>query len=165
MVFGAISPLCKLMRHIRGDPMKSYVEHANISVQSTDSITDFIQTAIPDFAVWRRWKSGEIEWTHIGTDTTYIALMCRPKIPHEDLHLYRHNTSAIGFNHIGIAVADVEGVRTRLLDAGYKTGFNSGETIDEEFRKSVYFRDPDGREYEFVEYLTEDAADRNSYDD
>ena len=144
--------------------MKSYLEHANITVRDTDAMIEFIQTALPDFTIRKRWELPGFEWTHIGTEVSYIALMHPLNIPRESMELYHHNSSATGFNHLGVVVSDVEGVRKRLLDAGYQRGFNNGDVINTKVRKSVYFRDPDGREFEFMEYLTEDIGERNSYE-
>ena len=144
--------------------MKSYIEHANITVRDTDVMIEFIQTALPDFQIRKRWEIDGFEWTHLGTDASYFALMHPLNIPEKNMDLYQHDTSATGVNHLCVVVSDVEGVRERLLHAGYQRGFNNGDLIDTEVRRSVYFHDPDGREFEFMEYLTEDIEKRNSYE-
>ena len=47
----------------------------------------------------------------------------------------------------------------RLSEAGYKEGFQLG---DHPHRRRVYFHDTDGNE--FVEYFSDDPAERNSYE-
>ena len=68
----------------------------------------------------------------------------------------------VGINHIGIVVNDVDRVEKRLLDAGYEQN-DIGE--DNPFRKRVYFYDASGVEWEFIEYLTQDAENKNRYKD
>ena len=55
--------------------MGSYVEHANLTVSDLDAMIAFVQTAVPDFKIRKRWVSGEFNWVHIGTDSSYLALM------------------------------------------------------------------------------------------
>jgi len=144
--------------------MESYVEHVNLTVSNTDATIKFIQSASPDFKIRQRWEEGGFEWTHIGTDLTYLALMrsltssVDEKLPH------KHDTNGIGYNHVCIVVSSVEEVQLRLIKGGYTRGFNDGEIIVTEVRKSVYFHDPDDNEFEFMEYLTNDANRRNSYE-
>ena len=145
--------------------MKSYVEHANLTVSNLDAAIDFLTTALPDFEVRKRWVIDDKEWAHIGTDTTYLALntpldakSLSPERPDQEHQMY-----AVGFNHVGFVVGDVSDVRNRLLAASHARGYNAGEIIEHPHRRSVYFLDRDGNEFEFMQYLTEDPALRNSY--
>ena len=144
--------------------MKSYVEHVNLTVSDTDSTINFIQTAVPDFIIRNRWNADGYEWTHIGTDETYLALMRSLDISDNKKHTHHHETARIGYNHVCIVVDSTDRVRDALLKASYKKGFNNGEIISTPVRKSVYFHDPDDNEFEFMEYLTDDIIKRNSYD-
>jgi catechol 2,3-dioxygenase-like lactoylglutathione lyase family enzyme len=56
-------------------------------------------------------------------------------------------------------VDDVEGLRKRLHSAGYQ----NSTPPNNPYRKRVYFYDPDGNDWEFVQYLTDDPAKRNDY--
>lgn len=144
--------------------MESYVEHVNLTVSNTDSSLKFIQTAVPDFLIRKRWKADGYEWTHIGTDMTYIALMESLSKPDDEKLNHRHDTERLGYNHVCIVVSSVDDVRDRLLEQGYTRGFNNGNTIVTSVRKSIYFNDPDDNEFEFMEYLTDEKEKRNSYE-
>jgi hypothetical protein len=51
-------------------------------------------------------------------------------------------------------------LRERLARAGYR---DSTVINDHPWRKRVYFFDPDGNDWEFVEYLTDDPEKRHDY--
>ena len=55
---------------------------------------------------------------------------------------------------------DVEAVVSRLQEAAYREGFVSPP---HPHRVRKYFLDSEGLEWEFVEYLSEDPAERNDY--
>ena len=63
-------------------------------------------------------------------------------------------------NHLGYEVDDADALRERMLAAGYQ---ESTPPNDHPARKRVYFYDPDGNDWEFVEYLTDDLAQRHDY--
>ena len=48
-----------------------------------------------------------------------------------------------------------------MLTAGYREGF---VPEPHPYRKRVYLLDNDGIEYEFVQYYSDDFAERNDYD-
>jgi len=133
------------------------LEHANLQVQDVEAMIAFIRTAFPDFRI--RHDSGRVDperWVHVGNDETYLALnrasTAQPRrIPY---------SNSPGFNHLGFVVDDVEALRERLLSAGYP---ESTVPNSHPARKRVYFNDPEGNDWEFVEYLSEDPAQRNDY--
>ena len=138
--------------------MNVYMEHANIHVTDVDAVTDFITTAFPSFKI--RHDSGTEDperWVHLGDDTTYLAIYRATAASAEK---WRPYSGKPGLNHIGFVVSDVEALRGRLLDAGYEE-----TTIpnDHPARKRIYFNDPEGNDWEFVEYMTEDPFQRNDY--
>jgi catechol 2,3-dioxygenase-like lactoylglutathione lyase family enzyme len=145
--------------------MKSYIEHANITVSDLDRAIEFFAIALPDFEVRKRWVIDDKEWAHVGTDTSYIAIntptnkkrFAAPKLA----KLIDRITG--GFNHVGFVVEDVEEVHQRILKAGFSRGYNNGNIIEHPSRRSVYMLDDDGNEFEFMQYLTDDTAERNSY--
>ena len=65
-----------------------------------------------------------------------------------------------GVNHVGFVVDDVDALYVRMQAAGYREGFVPSP---HPYRKRAYFLDPDGMEYEFVEYYSKEAAERNDY--
>jgi uncharacterized glyoxalase superfamily protein PhnB len=64
-------------------------------------------------------------------------------------------------NHLGLEVDDVEALRQRLKSGGYK---DSTVPNRHPYRRRVYFNDSEGNDWEFVQYLTENADQRNDYD-
>ncbi|MBC7004392.1 VOC family protein [Photobacterium sp. BZF1] len=136
--------------------MIPYVEHANITVGNIDHTIAFIQTALPAFAVRHCGESNGYRWCHIGTEQSYLALQEVVERTSVDRTPYVDS----GINHIGLVSEDVEAIRARLLAAGYKE--NEMET-SHPWRKRVYFWDPNGIEWEFIEYLSQDNSQRNDY--
>jgi catechol 2,3-dioxygenase-like lactoylglutathione lyase family enzyme len=63
-------------------------------------------------------------------------------------------------NHLAYEVDDVESLRVRLQSAGYR---ESTVPNAHPHRKRVYFYDPDGNDWEFVQYFSQDPAQRNDY--
>ena len=143
-------------------PRTPYLEHANISVTNLDQAVAFFRTAFPRFKV--RGTGGIASdgttptWIHVGDDDTYVCLsLTRMAVEGE-----RKRYTGPQVNHIGFVVEDGEDLRRRLVAAGYKQG--SVPPTEHPYRKRFYFHDPDGNEYEFVEYLSEDPRKRNDYE-
>lgn len=137
--------------------MSARLEHANLAVRDLDGTTRFLQTAFPDFVV-RGGGAGPDgrHWRHVGDDETYVAL--EEASADGGRALYGPTT---GLNHLGFVVDDARATRARLLAAGY-----TESTIPNEHphRVRVYFVDADGFDWEFVEYRSAVAAERNDYD-
>jgi catechol 2,3-dioxygenase-like lactoylglutathione lyase family enzyme len=134
------------------------MEHANLTVRDVDGMIRFLQAAFPEFKVRRDGGSGDSRWVHIGTAENYLALTpasAKPGIP------WVPYTGRPGVNHLGYEVDDAEALRQRLLSAGYK---ESTVANAHPHRKRVYFYDPEGNDWEFVQYLSSDPAQRNDYD-
>ncbi len=138
--------------------MRIRLEHANVSVRNFDESVRFLKTAFPDFAVRREGVHEGRRWMHIGTDDTYIALNEATAEPPERWVPY---SGKPGVNHLGFDVDDVEALRERLATAGFR---DSTYPNHHPYRKRVYFYDADGNDWEFVEYLSTDPAERNDYD-
>lgn len=134
------------------------LEHANLAVRDVDAALGFVQAAFPDFRIraegktWQGWR-----WVHVGTDDCYLALNEAPEAPAEAWQPYAGKP---GLNHLGFEVDDAEGVRQRLAAAGY-----TDSTVPNEHphRRRVYFHDAEGNDWEFVQYLSDDPAERNDY--
>jgi len=138
--------------------MACQLEHANITVQDIDATRRFLTTAFPEFRVRGEGKSGSgLKWLHVGADSTYI---CLNQAEPGDGGRWANPGSAVGLNHLGYAVDDAEAIKERLLQAGYKEGFVAES---HPYRKRVYVIDSDGIEWEFVQYLSDDPAERNDY--
>jgi catechol-2,3-dioxygenase len=138
--------------------MKIELEHANLCVRDVEAMTQFLQTAFPEFKV----RGGGVgkqgaKWLHFGTDTTYIALS---EATQETEKTWKPYSGAPGVNHLAFVVDDVNSLEKRMIEAGY---FNSTVSNAHPHRKRVYFNDPEGNDWEFVQYYSDDPAERNDY--
>ncbi len=133
------------------------LEHANLSVTDVEATTRFIMTALPDLQV-----RGEgldhlgRPWRHVGNHDFYLALQGvdghGDRVPYGD---------TVGLNHLGWEVDDVEASEYRMRAAGFEPNMHADA---HPARRRTYFYDPDGNDWEFVEYLTGDLAARHAYD-
>ena len=138
--------------------MSSQLEHANLCVDDIDEMIKFLQTALPDFFIRHDETDNDGDrWVHIGNDKTYIALNNSTQ---KDLTDWTPYSGKPGVNHLGYMVDSVEQVRSRLQAAGY---IESTVENKHPFRKRLYFYDPEGRDWEFVEYLSENLEEKNDY--
>jgi catechol 2,3-dioxygenase-like lactoylglutathione lyase family enzyme len=132
------------------------LEHANLSVNDIDAIVAFLRVAFPEFRVrCDSIRADGLRWVHVGVGDTYIALFQAAQ------SRVNAGFGSSSFNHVGYEVDDVEAVRKRLLQAGYRENLQPNS---HPHRKRVYFFDPEGNEWEFVQYFTNDPAKRNDYD-
>ena len=138
--------------------MTSRLEHANIIVRDIDKTEKFLRTAFPEFEIRRDVRRRKGRWMHIGTEDTYIALNEATTEPAESWLPY---SGRPGFNHLAYEVDDTDALQERMRAAGYK---DSTVPNNHPHRKRVYFYDPDGNDWEFVQYLSDDPAERNDYD-
>lgn len=137
--------------------MTSRLEHANLAVRDIDGMVKFIETAFPDFKIRAEGTHNGTRWLHVGTENSYLALNEATGKPNEPWHPY---SGRPGLNHLGYEVDDADALRARMLAAGYR---DSTVPNDHPFRKRVYFYDPEGNDWEFVQYFSDDPAERNAY--
>ncbi len=134
------------------------LEHANVCVRDIEGMIRFLQTAFPEFRVRGEGLSQDgTRWVHIGTAETYIALGQSRREPASEWKPY---DGLPGVNHVAYEVDDVEAVRARMLAAGYR---ESTPPNAHPYRRRLYFYDPEGNDWEFVQYLSDDPAKRNDY--
>jgi catechol 2,3-dioxygenase-like lactoylglutathione lyase family enzyme len=134
------------------------LEHANITVRDIEGMIRFLRTAFPEFRVRGEGLSQDgSRWLHIGTQETYIALSPAKVEPEKHWMPYR---GLPGVNHLAYEVDDVEALRGRMKSAGYR---ESTPHNAHPHRKRRYFYDAEGNDWEFVQYLSEDPAERNDY--
>lgn len=133
------------------------LEHANLSVTDVDAMLGFILAAFPEFRVRHDSGSADPErWVHVGDADTYIALnRARAAAQARTPSYYTP-----GFNHLGFVVEDLDALRARLLAGGYR---EEPPPKQHPARRRAYFRDPQGEEWEFVQYLSADKALQNDY--
>ena len=134
------------------------LEHANLCVRDIEGMVRFLQTAFPEFRVRGEGISADgTRWVHIGTAETYIALGQSRLAPAQQWTPY---SGLPGVNHLAYEVDDVEAMRKRMMAAGYR---ESTPPNAHPHRKRLYFYDPEGNDWEFVQYLSQDPAERNDY--
>jgi catechol 2,3-dioxygenase-like lactoylglutathione lyase family enzyme len=129
------------------------LDHANLAVRDVDAAARFLSTALPDFRVRGAGAWYGRRWIHVGNDAVYVAL-------YEAGAAATPHAGEPGLNHIGFEVDDVEGVRARLAAAGYR---DSTTPNAHPHRKRIYFEDAEGNDWEFVQYRSDDPAERNDY--
>ena len=139
--------------------MECRLEHANLIVRDVDATIRFLRTAFPQFRIRCDGQDrGGRRWVHIGTDDTYIALTQSTVEPEQRWTPYG---GAPGVNHLAYEVADVEALRARLKAGGFR---ESTPPNAHPHRRRVYFYDPEGNDWEFVQYFSQDPAERNDYE-
>lgn len=135
------------------------LEHVNLVVKDIDASLHFVQTAFPDWKVRGQgeseWYGKKRDWLHVGTDDYYITLNDQAEGEIRSL-----NGHSPGLSHIGFCVDDVDEISKRLQGAGYEIATIGA---DHPHRKTVYFIDPAGFEFEFVQYLSEKPSEKNLY--
>ncbi len=134
------------------------LEHANICVKEFDQMIKFLTTLFPEFRIRGGGVSKKgTKWVHVGNDDTYIAL--QQSDSDRDM-IWKPYSGAPGVNHLAFEVDNVDLLREKLLAAGY-----SESTVPNKhpFRKRVYFYDPEGNDWEFIQYFSEDPKERNDY--
>ena len=135
------------------------LEHANICVQDIDVMIGFLKTAFPDFRVrGEGTMKGDGRWLHIGTDDTYIALQQADKNAVSD---WTPNSGKPGVNHLAYEVDEIDSLRNRLISKGFK---ELAVVDSHPHRKRAYFNDPEGNDWEFIQYFSKIPAERNDYD-
>ncbi len=135
------------------------LDHANLSVHDIDAEVRFLLTACPDLRIRHDGiDSMGRRWVHVGNDDTYIALYGAAS---DAPSAGRPYSGRLGLNHLGFEVVDAASLRTRLAAAGYE---ESTVPNSHPYRTRVYFYDPEGNDWEFVQYFSADARKRHDYD-
>lgn len=136
------------------------LEHANIIVTNLAPTLGFLKAAFPEWRVRGEggddWYGKKRRWLHFGGDDFYVTLNDNGVGGQRDLRGHEP-----GLSHLGFVVASLDLVVARLARAGYEP-HHSGPPNPH--RRNAYFIDDEGLEFEFVEYLSEDPAERNRYD-
>ena len=115
--------------------MQIRLEHANLCVRDIEVMIRFFKTAFPEFRARGEGKSRDgTRWVHVGTNDTYIAL---GQAKADSERHWMPYSGEPGVNHLAYEVDD---------------------------RKRVYFYDPEGNDWEFVQYFSQDPAERNDYE-
>jgi catechol 2,3-dioxygenase-like lactoylglutathione lyase family enzyme len=134
------------------------LEHLNLVVNDIDETLEFYKAAFPHWRIRTRgraeWYGVERNWVHFGDDDQYLTFNDDGSGENRDLS--GHQT---GLAHFAYVTDNIQAVIDRLEATGVKI---AKPGADNRFRKNVYFTDPNGFEVEFVEYLSDLPAERNS---
>jgi catechol-2,3-dioxygenase len=135
-----------------------YLEHINLVVDDISKMLSFYQVAFPHWHIRDQgesdWYGKPRHWLHFGDDYQYIALSDNGQGNNRDLKDHQ-----VGLAHFAYVTQDLDALILRLTDAGFDIASDGAENP---FRKNIYFIDPAGFEIEFVEYLSDIPAQRNS---
>lgn len=134
-----------------------HLEHLNLVVSDIEQTLHFYRAAFPHWAIRSKgqgnWYGSERKWVHFGSDYQYLTFNDNGTGSMRDL-----TSNQLGLAHFAYVTQDIDGVIRRLTQAGYaihKDGANA------QFRRNVYFLDPNGYEVEFVQYLSDLPEERN----
>jgi catechol 2,3-dioxygenase-like lactoylglutathione lyase family enzyme len=134
------------------------IEHINLFVKDFASTLPFYQAAFPRCFIRAKgnklWHGNETKWCHFGDDYNYLTFNEKAQGEARDL-----SSNQAGLAHIGFEVGDLKALETRMKNAGFHPSFSGPE---HEYRRNTYFIDPSGIEVEFVQYLSDIPAHRNS---
>jgi len=134
------------------------LEHANICVHDIDGMIKFLRTAFTEFKIrYDGIGSDGVRWVHVGTETTYIAL---EQVSMQSKNKWIPYSGKPGVNHLAYEVENVDIVRENLKSAGYK---DTTILNNHPHRKRIYFNDPEGNDWEFVQYYSDNNDKRNDY--
>lgn len=132
----------------------THLEHVNITVSDLDRTALMLQQVFG----WRiRWRGGAIargECIHVGGDASYVAVYRPPAGPVQGAQSTEERLRAIGLNHVGVVVEDLDAAEKRAVAAGLRP-FNHGGY---EPGRRFYFLDADGIEWEVIAYPTAAAS-------
>ncbi|MDD1779752.1 VOC family protein [Enterovibrio sp. ZSDZ35] len=139
------------------------LEHVNLVMKNIQPTLDFLLTAFPEWRVrgegnmaWGSAENGTSrDWLHVGDDDYYLTLNSNAVGEIRD-------TKGIqpGVAHMGFVVDDLQALIDRLLVKGFVVDIKGR---NHPFRKTVYYNDPAGFQFEFLEYSSEDPAEKNMY--
>ena len=135
------------------------LEHVNLVVKDIQPSLEFILTAFPEWRIRGKgkgqWAGQARNWLHVGDDEYYITLNDGAQGAVRDL-----KGTNPGLAHLGFVVENVEAVTARLDAKGYSIDIIGR---DHPYRKTVYYIDPNGFQFEFMQYLSEEAKLKNQY--
>ncbi|MCW8997869.1 MAG: VOC family protein, partial [Kangiellaceae bacterium] len=130
----------------------------NLVVSDLENSLHFYQAAFPHWRVRSRgesqWYGVNRNWLHFGDDYQYLTFNDDGVEENRDLTGHQ-----VGLAHFAFVTNNLQAVIDRLADAGYPI---NKDGADNKYRRNVYFIDPDGYEIEFVEYISDIPAQRNS---
>jgi catechol 2,3-dioxygenase-like lactoylglutathione lyase family enzyme len=122
------------------------LEHANLTVSDLERSIAFFRAALGFEVRWRGTTSDPTqEAAHVGPpgEAFYLSLF-----EAETPGRARYDYSAPGLNHVGLVVEDLDAARKRVEASGAEVHL----AADYDPGRRFYFLDPDGIEFELVQY-------------
>lgn len=137
-----------------------HLEHVNLVVDDIPKTLHFYQTVFPHWKVRGgdvgSWHGKTRDWVHFGDDYQYLTFNNDGVGENRDLTGHQ-----IGLAHFAFVTDNLDAIIERLDTAGYPV---DKEGAEDDFRRNVYYIDPNGYEVEFVQYLSDIPSERNRYD-
>lgn len=134
------------------------LEHINLVVADIPQMLSFYQAAFPHWYVRAEgsgtWNGKPRNWLHFGDDFQYMAMSDHGEGDNRELAGHQ-----VGFAHFAFVTSNLDAMIERLSQAGFETEKDGGENP---YRRNIYYIDPAGFEVEFVQYLSDIPAQRNS---
>ncbi|MEZ5922362.1 MAG: VOC family protein [Parvularculaceae bacterium] len=134
------------------------LEHANIVASKIEPTLDFLLAAFPEWRVRGLAKAIGMANPAAGS----MSAMTTPSLPSMTTARGARDpkSHAPGVAHVGFVVADLDAVVARLAATGHAPDHFGPE---HPHRRNVYFYDPEGLEFEFVEYFSDKPEEKNLY--
>lgn len=136
------------------------LEHINLVVANIKESLHFYQAAFPHWKIrsegTSEWYGAKRNWVHFGDDYQFLTFNDNGTGENRDLTGHQ-----LGLAHFCYITNNIDAVIIRLQQAGFEVA-KQGAIND--FRKNVYFIDPNGYEVEFVQYLSDLPNERNNDD-
>jgi len=134
-------------------------EHANLVVIDIEPTLDFLLAAFPNWKVRGRgegiWNNTARNWLHVGDDDYYICLNDGASGEMREL-----SGNSPGLAHLGFVVDDLTDLIERLSRSGFEIDIRGR---DHPYRSTVYYCDPAGFQFEFMQYHSSTTAQKNQY--
>ena len=136
-----------------------HLEHLNLIVKDINKTLTFYQAAFPHWSVRSGgesdWYGKTRNWIHFGDDYQYLTFNDNGVGENRDLKGHQ-----LGLAHFAFVTNNIKTLIDRLQQAGFEIAV---DLASDGQRENVYFIDPDGFEVEFVQYLSDQPAQRNRY--
>ena len=120
-----------------------FIEHVNLTVSNLQRSIDFYRQLFGWRTRWRGTTGGGAPAAHVGDERCYLALFETDRPGRSPI-----DYEAVGFNHFGVVVDDLDVMKQRLSALGVE----HGDEQDYEPGRRIYFTDADGIEVELVQY-------------
>ncbi|AQS39698.1 lactoylglutathione lyase family protein [Shewanella psychrophila] len=138
-----------------------HLEHLNLVVEDIPTTLKFYRAAFPHWSVRGggegTWHGKPRNWVHFGDDYQYLTFNDDGVGQNRDLTGHQ-----VGLAHFAFVTDNIDAVIERLALAGFLA--DKDGAIDE-FKRNVYYLDPNGYEVELVQYLSDIPSQRNRYDE